>query len=250
MRTVILDIETIPDREAIRRCHHVDDGSFLPLPLHALACASMLIVDRVSYKETRFRIVSHSRGMNSERGIVSSVERELESAQMLLTFNGRAFDIPVLAVRAALTGEIAPTIMGIHVHSRSPVGKHSDLLQGITQFGGAPKFSLNAFCAALSIPCKIEKDGKRVAQLVAEEDWPALSNYCERDVVATYLAAKHWEGAQYGQPEAVLEAWAGLAGWIQSDQPALEHLLPFANPPRMHGGGDVLGDADFLEINW
>jgi len=250
VKTIVLDLETIPDAAAMQRAAVEDDGSFPPWPLHALACASMLIVETDLGGRPTFSVASYSRATTSERGIVAAVERVVAGAHRVLTFNGRAFDLPVLMVRAAMTGEVVPTIAKLHAQRRFTAGLHVDLLEEATNYGTAPRIRLNQLCAAFSVPSKIDTEGSEVAALVAADEWDAVTDYCEQDVVCTYLAAQHWVAAERGDPALPLECWSHLARWIRSEQPRLRHLLAFASPPEAFLGGPALRQVEYSELGW
>lgn len=242
-KKVVLDIETIPDEGAAARAGFQDAEGFPPFPLHELACVSLLIVDQEAMAPPSFSIKTFSREQMSERGIIASVERELSNCFEVITYNGRGFDVPVLMTRVALTGENAPTIARLHTQRRYTPGIHVDLLDVVTAYGAAPKLRLHQLCSAFSIPSKLDVDGGDVATLVASGDWQKVVNYCETDVVATYLALQMWQGAERGGTERAVESWALLAGWIRADQPRLDHLLPYAKPPALLSGGRALGEV-------
>lgn len=72
-------------------------------------------------------------------------------------------------------------------------------------------------------------------------EWKRIADYCETDVVATWLAAQMWRGAQVsGQAR---ESWEQLAAWIDSEQPRLAHLLPYTVLPPYPLGGRQLGET-------
>jgi predicted PolB exonuclease-like 3'-5' exonuclease len=98
--------------------------------------------------------------------------------------------------RVALIGEYAPTIARFHIQRRYSPEIHVDLLDVVTAYGTAPKLRLHQLCSAFSIPSKWDVDGGDVATLVASGDWQMVVNYCETDVVATYLALQMWQGAE------------------------------------------------------
>lgn len=245
-----MDVETVLDVDAAARAGFEDDGTFAPFPLHALACVSLLVVERDAQAKPVFSLHSFTRETLSERGIVAWVERALSDSFEVLTFNGRGFDVPVLMARAALAGEYAPTIGRLHMQRRNSAGIHVDLLEAVTAFGAAPKVSLRQLCSAFSIPCKLTADAGDVASLVAAGAWSGVANYCETDVIATYLASEIWQGAERGTSELAREAWHLLADWIGSNQPKLAHLQPYTDPPALPGGGAVLGAVDYRELGW
>lgn len=249
-KKVVLDIETILDAEAAARADYDEGEGFPPFILHALACVSMLIVEQDLAGRPIYSIRSYSRENMSERAIIASVERVLSDSFEVITYNGRGFDVPVLMTRTALTGEFAPTIARLHASRRYRMGNHVDLLDVVTAYGAAPKLRLHLLCSAFGIPAKLDVHGGDVASLVAAGDWQKVVNYCETDVVATYLASQIWRGAERGASEAALESWKLLAHWIRDNQPQLEHLLPYAAPPEEMRGGSALGQVDFLEMGW
>jgi predicted PolB exonuclease-like 3'-5' exonuclease len=249
-KKVVMDIETILDAEAVARARFQPGETFAPFPLHQLACVSLLVVEQDAMARPLYSIHSFSREQHSERGIIASVERVLSDSFEVITSNGRGFDVPVLMTRVALTGEYAPTIARLCAENRRTPGLHVDLLDVVSGYGAAPKVSLNQLCAAFSIPCKLHVGGADVASLVAAGAWRKLSHYCETDVIATYLAAQMWRGAERGTAELTAESCTRLAHWINASQPELEHLLPYAVPPVMPGGGSALGDIDYREMGW
>lgn len=236
MKTIVLDIETIPDTEAMQRIGYEPGEGFPAWPLHALACVSLLTVERQGGEGLGFRIETFSRVDMGERGIVAEVERELETAQEVITFNGRGFDVPVLLARAALTGERTPSIARLYARNRP--GYHADLLDEVTANRSAPRVTLAQLCAAFAIPVKLEAAGDGVAELAAAGGWDRIARYCETDVVATWLAAQMWRLAD--EPGFAQERWAALGAWIAGEQPGLAHLLPYAHVPKL-GGGRRLG---------
>lgn len=250
IKKVVLDIETILDADAAARAGFEEEDGFPPFPLHSLACASLLVIEKDAMARPVFSIQSFSREQMSERAIVASVERVLSDSFEVITFNGRGFDIPALMTRVALTGEHAPTIARLHSQRRYTPGVHVDLLDVVTGYGAAPKLRLHQLCSAFSIPAKLEAEGGDVAALVAAGDWRKVVNYCETDVVATYLATQMWQGAERGAAEVAVESWTRLAHWIRANQPQLEHLLPYADPPALLSGGGALGEVNYRELGW
>ena len=248
-KKVVMDIETILDVAAAARADFEEAEVYPPFPLHQLACVSLLVIDRDEKALPVFSIESYSRDAHAERGIVAATERMLGEAFEVTTYNGRSFDVPVLMTRAALAGEHVPSIARLHMQSRHTAGLHIDLLDVVTGYGAAPKVSLRQLCSAFSIPCKLE-DTADVASLVATGEWSRLRQYCETDVIATYLAGQLWQGAERGTAELAIESWSRLAEWINANQPELEHLLPYAHPPSLPGGGGALGEIHYRELGW
>lgn len=248
MKHVVLDIETIPCADAMVRARVESDGRFPSWALHELICASVLTVDRDRVGRPSFGIETYSRRTLSERAIVASVERSIENAIEVQTFNGACFDIPVLLSRAALTGEPAPMIAKLHAQPRFRRGVHVDFLQEVTAYGAAPRVRLADLCAAYNIPVKIDAAGDQVGDLVRQGAWDRVANYCETDIVATWLMGLFWRSAERFSPELIVEGWTALSKWIRSDQPRLSYLMPYATMPSLHWSGAALAEIDFAEL--
>lgn len=230
MKTVVVDIETIADREAMARCgYREEEGVFAPWPLHRIACASTFAVSRAADDDLAFDLRSFSLEGLSEREVVAKVEHALAKADQVVTFNGKGFDIPVLLARAVLADEDVPTLA--RLGNRCRPGLHFDLHEQVRGMG--PGIKLTHLCAAFSIPAKIGGDGENVASLAAQERWREIADYCETDVVATWLAAQMWDSAE--RPGFGRERWQQLAGWLRSKPLCNPRLAAFCDvppPPR------------------
>lgn len=226
MKTVVLDLETIADRCAMARCgYQEEEGAFAPWPLHRIVCASTLTVCRTRTDDLSFDLRSYSLKDMSERAIAASVERAAESADRIITYNGRGFDIPVLLARAILADEHVPTLARLGHRCRP--GLHHDLHEQIKGTGGGIK--LAHLCATFSIPAKIGAVGDNVAELTAKENWSAIEHYCETDVIATWLASEMWESSEnpgYGRSR-----WTLLARWLRSRPQDNPKLAAFCEVP-------------------
>lgn len=244
VKTAILDIETIADSQAMERARYQPvEGEFAPWPLHALACASVLTVARVGTDDLRFDLQSFTRGGMNERGIVASVERAIESADEVITYNGRGFDIPVLLARAIISDEYVPTLA--RLFNRARPGLHFDLFERIKSSGAGVK--LAHICAPFGIPVKSDAGGARVAAFAADEEWDRIARYCETDAVATWLVAQMWDSAE--RPGYGRERWGKLGAWIAADQPRLAHLLPYVGTVDAgYGTGAVGPDARSIKL--
>lgn len=248
MKTIVIDIETFPCAPAMQQAGVDAEAGFPPWPLHELACVSLLSVDRDTMGKPVFAIETFARDRHAERGIVASVERAVENAREVITFNGRGFDVPVLLARAAVCGEPAPAIAKLHSQGRFVRGAHLDLLEEVTARGAAPRIRLLDLCAAFRVPVKFDCAGDSVATMVEQQAWERIANYCETDVVATWLAAQYWRAAERASPDLIVESWTHLARWIRDNQPKLGHLVAYDAPPAFFGGGAALGDADWAEF--
>ena len=66
-------------------------------------------------------------------------------------------------------------------------GSHIDVADLITNFGSAPRASLEMLCESAGIPLKGNGHGCDVADMLRVEGIEALKNYCEEDVASTIV---------------------------------------------------------------
>jgi 3'-5' exonuclease len=117
----------------------------------------------------------------------------------IVTFNGRAFDVPFLYLRSALLG--IPITMKNWMGYRFSTDPHCDLADqlcfyGVSgRFGAARKFNLDFYCRAFGIesPKGFGISGMDVTRLVQEERFHEIAEYCVRDVQATSQLYKIWK---------------------------------------------------------
>lgn len=110
----------------------------------------------------------------------------------LVSYNGRTFDLPVLKYRAMLHGVSAPWLYHSgdkwnNYGSRYSTDWHCDLLDALSDFGASGRCKLNEICAVMGYPGKIGVDGSQVAPLYDAGRIKEIRDYCETDVLNTYL---------------------------------------------------------------
>lgn len=227
MQTVAIDIETVLDEEAADRCGYTASDEFAPFPLHTIVCASTFSVTSTAGSENLYAIESFSRRSMGERGIVASVEAAIGNANVVLTYNGSRFDLPVLLTRAMAHEVHVPALL--QLQDRSRVGRHLDLLEQIKR--DVAPVSLRQLCAAVEIPVK--QAPATVSQLVTDEDWVSLERYCESDAVGCWLASQFWN--RMHEPGLAREMWRDFARWIAAnadEHPGLAQFATVPEPPR------------------
>ncbi len=124
--------------------------------------------------------------------LVSSEVRMLErfwslaaQAQLIVTFNGRNFDLPFLRNRSAILGvEVRCDLVSQPPYLHEP---HLDLYQILTGGGfGARPMSLEAACWGFGIESpKSEMDGSKVAAAFREKRYADIAEYNLLDIDAT-----------------------------------------------------------------
>ncbi len=215
---LVFDIETIPDtdscalltgvtsndvaeqRKALTDYHlEITDGknSFLRQPFHKIIAISFLYASIT--KNERYEIYS----LNEIRsgGNKESTEKELvngflkfieKTKPRLVSFNGRTFDLPVLKYRAMRYGLQAEYLNRSgdkwnNYNQRYSLDWHCDLLEALSDYGASARIKMNEVCAAFKLPGKISTEGSEVSSLYDKKMVEEIRNYCETDVLNTYL---------------------------------------------------------------
>lgn len=104
----------------------------------------------------------------------------------VVTWNGRGFDIPVLALRSFRWGVPQPW-SNKDFRYRYNEDKHIDLLELMTDYGAVFRngFKLDAISKLIGLPGKYGIDGSQVARIFAEGGIERIENYCQTDVITT-----------------------------------------------------------------
>lgn len=213
---VIFDIETVPDVTSGKRMNpklaELSDqdalsamiairqdevgSNFMRLPLHKIACLSMLWVDDNQMKLKSFSLdqMDEAQILNTFFGIFKK-----ERLPNLVSWNGSGFDIPVMLYRAMHHRLSAPDFLNelgdmkynnylSRYHTR-----HLDLMDKLTLYAGYNRQSLDTVAGICGFAGKQDIDGSMVVDLVEKQNWQALTTYCESDVLNTWLVYLRWQ---------------------------------------------------------
>ncbi len=164
----------------------------------------------------------------------------------LVSFNGRGFDLAVLKYRAMAHGVAAPLLHDTtnkweNYMARYATDWHCDLMEALSDFGASARIKLNEVCSVLGLPGKFGVDGAQVAPMFDDGRIEEIRNYCETDVLNTYLVYlryQHHRGVL--STEAHDRAVADVISLIEAEGAARPHLARF-----MEAWGEV-SDNRFL----
>lgn len=117
----------------------------------------------------------------------------------LISFNGRNFDAPFLMLRSALLG-IRPT-KNLMQGTKFKYDCHTDLIDELTfystnyNYGATKRFNFDFYTRAFGItsPKAQGIDGTKVPEFFNEGKIVEITEYCLRDVEATWELYKIWE---------------------------------------------------------
>jgi len=104
----------------------------------------------------------------------------------LVTYNGRGFDLPVIAARCLRHGiPFGYYYQGRDVRYRFSAEGHLDLMDFISDFGAAKRSRLDVMARLCGMPGKVGVAGKDVGPLIHAGRLSEVGDYCLCDVVQT-----------------------------------------------------------------
>ena len=217
MNRLVFDIETVPDVElgrrsldlaglndaqvakamyAVRRAASGSD--FLPLEQHKVVAISCVLRSREQLKLWSLGDL-HSTEAELIARFFDGIEKYTPD---LVSWNGSGFDLPVLHYRALQAGVSAPrywetgdedTGFRYNNYLSRYHWRHLDLMDVLSSFQGRARASLADMALLLGLPGKLGFSGAQVWDAVLAGELAAVRNYCETDVLNTYLVLLRFE---------------------------------------------------------
>ena len=179
---LVLDIETVLDPEL--PISQPGDVERLPAPPHhKIVVIGALLFDS-NYQVRRIAVLADGK---DEPGMLHDFARLLDERRpCLVTFNGRGFDLPVIATRCLRYG----VTFRHYYHSRDvryrfTADGHLDLMDYIADFGATKSAKLDVIAKLCGMPGKVGVDGKDVGPMVHAGRIQEVRDYCLCDVAQT-----------------------------------------------------------------
>jgi predicted PolB exonuclease-like 3'-5' exonuclease len=227
MTVFVFDIETVPDIESGRRLYDLGGledkevanimfhkrrqetagSEFLRHHLHKVVAISVAMRDR-----STFKVWSLGAADSDEKEIVTRFFDGIEKySPILVSWNGSGFDLPVLHYRALLHGvnagrywEMGDTDREFRYNnyiSRYHT-RHLDLMDLLASYQPRAVARLDEIATMLGFPGKMGMDGSKVFDTWMEGGIQAIRDYCETDVLNTYLVYLRFEQVRGNLTEA------------------------------------------------
>lgn len=217
MPTLAFDLETVPDLAGLRRLRpewadlgeaelaervfaerreRTGGSDFLPLHQHriiAIGCA---------FRDTQgFRVRCLGDGVSaapeSEARLVTDFFRLIERyTPQLVSWNGGGFDLPVLHYRAMVYGVSAARYwesgdaereFRYNNYTNRYHSRHTDLMDVLALYQGRAAVPLDELARLCGFAGKLGMGGSQIWAAFCAGQIDAIRNYCETDVVNTYL---------------------------------------------------------------
>jgi predicted PolB exonuclease-like 3'-5' exonuclease len=189
---LVLDIETVPDAELYVAPElppagpgaHQADRPFPPLFAHRPVVLGVLWLDE-RYRLKRLGVIGD--GKDEQHLLADFSDFVGKHHPELVTYNGRSFDLPVLALRALRHGVSMPWYYQGRLRHRYSEDGHLDLCDMLSDHGAARSMSLDAMARLIGLPGKIGVDGSQVEGMFKAGQLDLIKNYCLTDVAQTAL---------------------------------------------------------------
>jgi len=250
MTTVVFDIETIPDVELGRDLlgldgvgdsdtakamafHNLQEKGteFLPLYQHKVVAISV-----AQRSPKGFKVTTLGTEESSEAEIIQAFFDGVETAPELVSWNGGGFDLPVLHYRALKNNVQAPRYWDTGDNDREFKWnnylsrfhwRHLDLMDVLSGFQPRARASLDNVASMLGYPGKMGMDGSKVWDAYRGGDLKAIRDYCEHDVLNTYLVYLRFKfmRGDYDQVQLNDEVARVHDMLAESDKPHLKEFL-------------------------
>ena len=218
MSILVFDIESVPDYESGRKIHKLSDdlpdkdvvkamqhlqfqksgSEFMPLHLQKIVAISV-----VFEKHDQLKVWSLGNKDSDEKEIIQRFFEGLEQhTPTLVSWNGGGFDLPVLNYRALLHGVQAPRYWETGEDDSSFRynnyisrfhWRHTDLMDVLANYQPRAGAKLDQVATMLGFPGKLGMDGGLVWEKFQQGAIDEIRNYCETDVLNTYLVYLQFE---------------------------------------------------------
>ena len=255
---LVFDIETIPDIHGLRKLQGLDNSmsddavaelifqrrrqqtggsDFLPLHQH-----KVIAISCVMRADDGLKAWTLGKTDDSEKDIIQRFFDGIERyTPQIVSWNGGGFDLPVLHYRSLVHSIVAPKYWDMGEDDRDYKWnnyisryhtRHLDLMDLLALYqprGAAPLDQLAQLCG---FPGKLGMDGSQVWSAYQRGELSAIRDYCETDVMNTYLVFLRYQlmrgalsPAGYAEEEKIVrtflaenstqEHWEKFAaGWV------------------------------------
>ncbi len=182
---LVLDIETVPDPELYTPPDLAagQAAPFPPLYAHRPIVLGVLWLDE-AYSFLRLGVIGEDK---DEPGMLNDFSQFAEQYRPhLVTYNGRSFDLPVIALRCLRHGvPLRFFFQDKDYRYRFSDAGHIDLYDFLSEHGACKIGSLDAVARVIGLPGKVGVDGSQVEGLYNAGQIDLIKNYCLSDVAQT-----------------------------------------------------------------
>lgn len=211
MTVMVFDIETVPDTQLFCKLNELEgltdievtqaaftkqrqatEREFLPHYLHQIVAISVVVAGDMGIK-----VWSLGDEDSDEPELLARFFAGLKKYQpTLVSYNGTGFDLPVIHYRALKhgvasetyweQGDTNPSFKWNNYINRYHA-RHYDIMDVLSSYQARAAAPLESVALMLGLPGKMGMKGDKVATCYFDGDIGAIRNYCETDVLNTYV---------------------------------------------------------------
>ena len=252
MPILVFDIETIPDVTGLRQLHDLDrdlaDDAVAEfafqrrrqqsgtdfLPLHVQRVCAISCVLRTDEGLHAWTI---GKPEDDEKYLIQQFFKGVEKyTPQLVSWNGGGFDLPVLNYRALVHGVVAPKFWDMGEDDRDFKWnnyisryhmRHLDLMDLLAMYQPRASAPLDALAQLCGFPGKLGMDGSQVWSAYQRGEINAIRDYCETDVMNTYLMYVRFQLMRGALSEASYQAELRVVREFLTANKSAEHWRKF-----------------------
>ena len=215
---LVFDIETIPDVPGLRRLHdlspELSDAEVAELAFQQRRAQNG--TDFLPHHLQRVAVISCALRAGKDLRVWSLAEPEQSEAEIIQRFfdgiekftpqvvswNGGGFDLPVLHYRGLVHGVVAPRYWDLgdgdyadsrdfkwHNYISRYHTRHLDLMDLLAMYQPRANAPLDDLAKLMGFPGKLGMDGSKVWEAWQAGEIAGIRDYCETDVMNTYLVS-------------------------------------------------------------
>jgi 3'-5' exonuclease len=178
---MVWDLETVPDLDGFAKANNlvgktpteirsVIGDDFPKLIYHSIICIGALVATKTANGYEIQAVGAPHGGQRTEKELIESFVNKIgQLSPQLVSFNGCAFDLPVLRYRAMIHEVFAPGM-----HNRAYYHRYTDdnvdLCDVLSSFSYGAKVKLDELSRIMGLPGRIQE----------------IADYCKSDVINTY----------------------------------------------------------------
>ena len=240
--TLVFDIETIPDLAGFAAVNGIDasmlpeaelaemallarrqktGSDFMPHHLHRIVAISCVLRSSDPHGGDQLRVWSLGEAESTEAELIQRFFDGIERySPQLISWNGGGFDLPVLHYRSLVHGVVASRYWDWgdddkdfkwnnylnRYHTR-----HLDLMDVLAMFQARANAPLDQLAKLCGFPGKLGMDGSKVLEAYQQGQVAAIRNYCETDVMNTWLVYLRFQKIRGALTDAAYETEIELA---------------------------------------
>lgn len=250
MKIFVFDIETVPDIQSGKKLLDLEGLTDAQIAQAMFAKAraesgkdfirhhlqKIVAISAVFRNSDTLKVWSLGEVQSSEAELIERFFNGIDKFMPnLVSWNGSGFDLPVLHYRALVHGIAAPTYWEAgesdnHFKWNNYLNRyharHLDLMDVLAAYQGKACASLQDIAVMLGLPGKMGMSGDKVWEAYCQGEHQAIRDYCETDVLNTYLIYLRFEliRGKLTKEEYALECDLVASTLRDSNQP---HLIEF-----------------------